>query len=159
MRFLFPFTSIFKSLKLENRWWHRLALVIFFVAFLAVGALIVAVIVEDVGVQRTVLQSDSVQSETSSPSSTPTKRDPETQAVPIPAGAGAVKSSGLQLGETLGHPEDRRLAAVHETKWSGIAWYFAALLALFYLPQIAYRLLLYVIFGSSESINEPETIC
>lgn len=32
-RILFPFTGLFDRLDLKRRWWHRLAVVVFFLSF------------------------------------------------------------------------------------------------------------------------------
>jgi hypothetical protein len=42
-RFLFPFTPLFERLNLKQRWWHRLAVVVFFLAFIVIAAIVVAI--------------------------------------------------------------------------------------------------------------------
>jgi hypothetical protein len=43
MSFAFPFRPTFRRLELENRWWHRLCIVIFFVLLLGTAVLTAAV--------------------------------------------------------------------------------------------------------------------
>ena len=42
-RLLFPFSPLFDRLMLKQRWWHRLAVVIFFLAFIIAAALVGAI--------------------------------------------------------------------------------------------------------------------
>ena len=192
--FAFPFSSTFRRLELERRWWHRLCVVLFFVVLLVVAAFASVVSygafapqiqampdIHTCDIFDQVAAQQQHQSEPDggcldeglpkgavitpiTPSGSVSEWDAQGNPIPQPPSGSVValkKAVEMPDGSTSLFADDMSDDAVkalwnktkaHQTL-KAIAW--AALIAvgvlLFfnYLLQIAYRALLYVIFGKA----------
>lgn len=190
---LLPFRHIFRQLKLENRWWHRLSLVLFFAALLF--AFVVAAglsyltfapqvsatpdisIAPDIGAPSDWV--DVPQGTTAippPPDGSAIVKPEQSRTVPIPAGAQIDNSQAIPGRKSIQMPDGstttfpfsmaddaikahwvraKQRQLLHAILFTGLIA-IVSTLVLSYALQLAYRALLYVIFGGKLSTeSEP----
>jgi hypothetical protein len=161
--FLFPWRATFKRLELEKQWWHRLAVVVFFVALLPT-LLYSWVFADDAcspvksyeseihewGGQNpngVLLDFSSMQPLDSN--APPVQLPPIVQkTIEMPDGT-TVKYPGTTPDETI-NAEWKHKRSIAEAKAMifGFCWAVLATVLFSYLLQAAYRALVYVIYGA-----------
>jgi hypothetical protein len=177
---LLPFRRIFRRLELENCWWHRLSLVLFFAAllfaFLATAGLSYLTFAPQVSsmpdIWQTVNPGDVQSLKPGDPIPTNATIDESAASANLPPGfvlddVSGSKTVQMPDGSTATFPGSMSDAAI-KAHWTHAehrqllsALLFAGLIAivstliLSYALQVAYRALLYVIFGG-KPLTESE---
>jgi len=169
LRFLFPFKNTVGRLKLEKKWWHRLAVVLFFMALIPTFLISWALGDEATSPVHTIEQdihhwggaSDGMLFDLDS-------WQPIDNTSPPPPPPAVQKTVEMPNGKTATFPatisdaaikvEWKRQLQIAETKAAlfGLGIAFPATLAFSYLLQGVYRALLYVIYGAKADVTVQE---